>query len=258
MKASQLNPWVMRHRANPDAALRLFCFPYAGGGAQVFRGWAESLPAAVEVYSVQLPGRGPRLAETPYRHMAPLVRAAGEALAPYLEGRFAFFGHSMGARVSFELARELRRQFGREPAQLFVSGGIAPQLPDPRPLYGLSRADFLEELRRLDGMPGEVWESEELLRLVYPTLRADCEVVGNYTYVSEPPLDCPITAFGGLWDNLVTRQQLAGWRDQTRGAFSLRMLPGGHLFLQTAQDMLLGTLSQELHGLARQTGEKPR
>ncbi len=109
--------------------MRLFCFPYAGGGVHVFRAWADNLPKTVEVCPIQLPGRGARMMEAPYTRMVPLVHAAAEALLPHLDKPFAFFGHSMGALVSFEVARWLRRQTGPEPIRLFVSGCFAPDIP---------------------------------------------------------------------------------------------------------------------------------
>ncbi len=226
--------------------MRLFCFPYAGGGVHAFRAWADNLPKTVEVCPVQLPGRGARMMEAPFTQMLPLVQAAAEALLPHLDKPFAFFGHSMGALVSFEVARWLRRQSGPEPIHLFVSGCFAPDIPDPYPLHNLPDPELLEGLRRLNGMPQEALENAELMRLLLPTLRADCTVTETYTYTDEPPLNCPISAFGGLQDHLVGRTHLEAWRQQTTAFFSLRMFPGDHFFLHSAQPLLLRILSREL------------
>jgi medium-chain acyl-[acyl-carrier-protein] hydrolase len=226
--------------------MRLFCFPYAGGGVHAFRAWADNLPKTVEVCPVQLPGRGARMMEAPFTQMLPLVQAAAEALLPHLDKPFAFFGHSMGALVSFEVARWLRKQGAPEPIHLFVSGCFAPDIPDPYPLHNLPDPELLEGLRRLNGMPQEALENAELMRLLLPTLRADCTVTETYTYTHEPPLNCPISAFGGLQDHLVGRTHLEAWRQQTTAFFSLRMFPGDHFFLHSAQPLLLRILSREL------------
>src|SRR5262249_13687929 len=119
--------WLACARPRPQADIRLFCFPYAGGGASVFRGWADGLPASVEVCPVQLPGRGTRFREPAFTRLPPLIEALAESLRPHLDRPFAFFGHSLGALVAFELARYLHQHQGREPVRLFVSGCGGPQ-----------------------------------------------------------------------------------------------------------------------------------
>ena len=245
--ASVLNSWMTCRKPIPQARLRLFCFPYAGGGVSIFRAWSDGLPADVEVCPVQLPGRGTRLMEPPFTRLSPLIQALAQALFPLLDKPFAFFGHSLGALVSFELARQLRRQYAVQPVRLFISADRAPQIPnrDP-PVHNLPEGEFLLELRRLNGTPSEVLEDEELRQIMLPLLRADFAVYETYGYSTEPPLNCPISAFGGLQDHRVSRGDLEAWRDQTSVSFSLRMFPGDHFFLNTTQPVVLRALSQEL------------
>jgi len=239
------NSWLSFRKPGAEARLRLFCFPYAGAGALIFRAWSDGLPADVEVCPVQLPGRGTRLMERPFTQLSPLVEALAQALVPLLDKPFAFFGHSLGALVSFELARRIRRQYGVHPVRLFVSAGRAPQIPHrTRPIHTLPDKDLLVELRRLNGMPSELLDHEELMEIMLPVLRADFAVYETYVYLTEPPLDCPISAFGGLQDLRVKDSDLEAWRAQTSASFSLRMFPGDHFFLK--QPLLLQTLSQEL------------
>lgn len=250
MKIVFSTPWLTVVERRPNARIRLFCFPHAGGGASVFRTWSEGLPSTVEVCPIRLPGREGRISEPPFTRLKPLVQALAQALIRYLDKPFAFFGHSMGALVSFELARQLRRRHTLSPAHLFVSGRVAPQLPDPQPpIHALPNSKFLEELRRFNGIPEEILESPELMELMLPTLRADCAVDETYVYSIEPPLDCPISAFGGLQDSTVSRDSLAAWRNQTRLSFSMQMFPGNHFFLHTGQPLLLQTLYRQLHSL---------
>jgi medium-chain acyl-[acyl-carrier-protein] hydrolase len=209
------------------------------------------LPADVEVCPVQLPGRGTRLTEPPFTQLSRLVQALAEALFPLLDKPFAFFGHSLGALVSFELARQLRRLHGVgvQPVHLFVSADRAPQIPyRDLPIHSLPEGQFLVELRRLKGTPREALEDEELMQSMLPVLRADFAVYETYVFSTEPPLNCPISTYGGLQDHKVSRGDLEAWRDQTSVSFSLRMFPGDHFFLNTTQPVLLRVLSQELRG----------
>jgi len=241
--------WIAFRKPKPQARVRLFCLPYAGTGAAMFRTWPDGLPADVEVCPVQIPGRGTRLTERPFTRLSPLVEALAQALAPLLDKKFAIFGHSLGALAGFELARQLRRQFGVQPARLFVSAARAPQIPPRhRPLHALPDREFLEELRCLNGTSGAILENAELMQIMLPVLRADFAVFETYAYSTEPPLDCGIRVFGGLRDHRVSRDDLEAWRDQTNASFSLRMFPGGHFFLTPVQPLFLRVLSQELHG----------
>jgi medium-chain acyl-[acyl-carrier-protein] hydrolase len=245
--ATAIDSWIAFRKPNPQARLRLFCFPYAGAGASIFRTWSDGLAADVEVCPVQIPGRGTRIMETPFTQLAPLVEALAQAIDPLLDKPFAFFGHSLGALVGFELARQLRRQSGVRPVRLFVSADRAPQLSQrDRPIHVLPGGEFLRELRRLNGIPGKVLDEAELMQIMFPVLRADFAVYETYAYATEPPLDCPISAFGGLQDQRVSRGDLEAWRDQTNASFSLRMFPGDHFFWNTIQPLLLQVLSQEL------------
>jgi surfactin synthase thioesterase subunit len=232
-------------KPNPLTRLRLFCFPHAGASALIYRSWQDGLPADIEVCPIQLPGRGTRMMERPFTQLAPLVEVLARALAPLLDMPFAFFGHSLGALVSFELALRIRREYGRHPVRLLVSAARAPQFPHLRsPIHALPEKEFLAEVRRLNGTPGELLDHKELMEIMLPLLRADFEVYETYSYSNETPLSCPISAFGGLQDQRVNDRDLLGWRAQTNGAFSLRMLPGDHFFLR--DPLLLSVLSDEL------------
>lgn len=239
--------WLVSYGSSPRARVRLFCFPYAGGGVHIFRDWPRSLPQGVEVCAVQPPGRGSRLRERPYTNLGELVAAAATALRPFMDRPFAFFGHSMGALISYELARLLQAEGRAGPSHLFVSGCRAPQATDKSEVtYNLSDREFVEELRRLKGTPPEVLAHAELLQLVLPLLRADFAVTQTYSYLEGPPLGCPLTAFGGLDDGEASREHLALWRELTTGDFTLHMLPGDHFFLHTSRPVLLETIARQL------------
>lgn len=227
--------------------MRLFCFPFAGGGASFYRAWIERLSPDVQVLPVQLPGREARMRETSHDRIEPLVASLAGVLGPHLDQPYAFFGHSMGALIAFELARELRRRHAPPPASLLVSGHRAPQLPRRTAArHALPEPALVAELRRLGGTPPEVLAHPELMALLLPLLRADFAVVETYAYRDEPPLDCPIVAFGGLDDEDAGQAQMSAWQAQTRDALALHMFPGGHFFLNDARDAVLGLVSRAL------------
>lgn len=241
------NPWLPWPSTNPNAQLRLFCFPYAGGGASVFRSWSRDLPPEIDVRPVQLPGRERRLREDPYNHLTPLVTAVEQVLLPYLTEPFAFFGHCLGALVAFELSRKIRRLYGLQPVALFVSGHRAPHLPDRfSPAHQLPDSAFAAELRRRNGTREEVLQNPDVMRLVLPLLRADFAICETYRYMPGETLSCPIAAFGGVEDPAVLPEELEDWTKQTCGPCTVQILPGDHFFLQTSHHLLLQSLSQNL------------
>jgi medium-chain acyl-[acyl-carrier-protein] hydrolase len=173
----------------------------------------------------------------------------GAALLPGMDRPFAFYGHSMGALISFELARELRRSHQLQPVHMFVSSCLPPHSPRRREkvTYNLPEPQFIEELRRFNGIPSEVQEhSEELMQLTMPLLRADFEACQTYEYIAEPMLECPFTVVGGLEDKGLSRSDLEEWRGHTTSACTVRMVSGDHLFINTSQTWILRLLAEEL------------
>ena len=244
------NPWVVRRRVVPEPRLRLFCFPYAGGGATVYQDWPRLLPADVEVCAVQLPGREARLGEPGYTRLFDLMPPLADALGRLLDTPFVTFGHSLGALVGFELARYLRRGGGPLPQQLMVSGRRAPHLANQgAPLHELTDDILLDAVLELNGTSPEIRSHPELLELAIPLLRADFALGETYRYTPEPPLASPITAFSGLADPHVTTAEATEWAQHTSGGFELHLLPGDHFFLTTAQGLLLAEVTRLLSGI---------
>jgi medium-chain acyl-[acyl-carrier-protein] hydrolase len=197
---------------------------------------------------VELPGRGRQFTAPPARRMDVLVDAVSDGIAPYVDRPFAFFGHSMGALVSFEVARTLRVRHDVEPVALYVAAQPAPHLPNKQPLlHELPEAELRAELQRIGGTPREVLANDEFMALLLPTLRADFEVCETYIYAKGAPLSCPIVAYGGADDLQVRQEDLKAWAELTTGAFALGMLPGGHFFIDHNRQTLLHALDASLH-----------
>lgn len=247
MRDISTNKWILFPRSNPAATLRLFCFHYAGGNAHIFRDWSRRLPPNVELGTIQLPGRGHRLSEPHIKRMAPLSRIVAQELLPYLDKPFVFFGHSMGALLCFETARNLRRERQRQPAHLFVSATEAPHRRSrEESLSSLPKNALVEKLHEFGGAPVEVLQNDELLDLVLPMIRADFELCENYEYLPESPLECPMTIYGGLEDHEVDAERLAAWREMTVGACEIRMFPGGHFYFNSSQSIFLQTFAGDI------------
>ena len=246
------SPWFNCAKPDPNARLRLFCFPYAGGGAAIYRGWENYLPPGVEVYAVQPPGRGNRFREPAINRLDSLVAAIAEAMQPLLDRPLVLFGHSVGAFASFEMAHRLAETFGIYVSHLFVSGARAPQLSRNRKnIHDLSEEDFITELKTLNGTPPEILENPELMRMISATLRADFAVAETYRAVNKPPLNCPLSVFGGLVDHLAPREDLEAWKVHTTRSFDLWQLPGDHFFINTSDSLILRILSRELSRLIK-------
>lgn len=239
---------VVRLRRAPDARVGLACFPFAGGDALAFRTWPAALGPSVEVYAVELPGRGLRLAERPHTRLAPLLDELACALGPLRERPLALFGHSMGALIAFELARRMEADGGPPPAHLFVAGSPPPEAPARTRLHDAPRGELVALLRALGGTPPEVYEHAELLDLFLPILRADLELLETRVHRPGPPLACGITALAGAHDAVARPAAAAEWAAYTRGPFDVRVLPGGHFFLRTAERELLDHLRVALEG----------
>jgi surfactin synthase thioesterase subunit len=250
--AIQVGKWASCAKPRSAARLRLFCLPYAGGGASIYREWLYELPEQIELWTVHLPGRESRLADPAISDLKQLASEAAIGLEPFLSRPYAFFGHSMGALLAFELTRTLRRQGRSPPACLAVSAAPGPHVATfDEPIHNLPLPQFVRELKNLKGTPSEVLANSELLELVLPILRSDFCAVESYRYQQEHALDCSILAFGGIDDSEVSRAELEAWREQTTGSFSLKVFPGDHFYLHANRASLLAHLARDLAPLAR-------
>jgi len=211
---------------------RLFCLPFAGGGASFYAGWARQL-GDVELCAFRLPGREQRILESPLSDLQALIPPLLDSLRARVDAPYALFGHSLGGLVAFELARAARRAGLPAPDQLFVSGSSAPDQARIAAITHLPDREFLDRVREYGGMPEQVLREPELLELILPALRADFRVSETYSYAVEPPLECPIVALGGTDD--IPEESLRRWAAQTSGPFTLWMFSGGHFFLRDHQ-----------------------
>lgn len=239
--------WLKRfgQRAEP-ADVRLFCFHYAGGSAGMFRLWPRLLPPSVEPIAVQLPGRADRFNEPPFQRMRPLVDELIDVLDPFLDQPFACYGVSMGARVAWALAHELRDRGLPMPSHLFVACDAAP-ITDNGQWKWEGRADGLEGyVREMGGTPPEVLAEPMLLAALLPTLGADLTVLSTHGFRPSTPLDVPIHAFAGADDAESPPERMSGWRVETSARFDLDVLPSGHFLDEAAEVRVCEAVGRDL------------
>jgi medium-chain acyl-[acyl-carrier-protein] hydrolase len=221
-------------------SIRTFCFPFAGGGASVFRSWTRKSRPEITFCPVQLPGREDRICERAFNRMIPLAVSVAENLIPHLEQPFAFFGHSMGAILAFEIARLLKKCGHREPALLIVGACPAPQLPrKAEGIFKLPDDLLIKKLSELHGTPPEALQDVDLMQTVLPAIRADFEVVESYGYKTGERLNCPIIAIGASEDVEIGPHELAAWHLQTKGVFSWSIRSGNHFSILDSPDMVI-------------------
>ena len=240
--------WIPQ--ARPEARIRLLCVPYAGAGANVYRGWERDLGDDIELAAIQLPGREWRRSEPPFTRLDALVDHLLPEVATWLDDPRPglFFGYSMGAALAFELALRLRQAGKTGPRALFAAACRAPQrLAKTADLFRLSDDDFVDAIRRLGGIPDTVALEPALMQLALPTLRADFEMLGTHAWQGRrEPMPCPLFVYGGSEDQLANRAEVAQWRGHTSSQFQIRLFSGGHFFINSARGQLLKTLAADL------------
>jgi medium-chain acyl-[acyl-carrier-protein] hydrolase len=226
--------WFQSLSSVHGQSLRVFCFPYAGGNTSGFRSWQRNFPPEIDLCLVHLPGRGKRIGEPMFTRLNLLVQTVADLIMREPQPPYVLFGHSMGALISFELARELRRRRFAAPRRLFLSGRSAPNVANrAAPIFNLPEKAFIAEVKKFNGTPTELLENPEAMKLFLPALRADLEMLDTYEYYPEESLSCPITVYGGLQDTGAPEESLRAWKEHTSASCNLRLLPGDHFFIHS-------------------------
>ncbi|MEV7214676.1 thioesterase domain-containing protein [Kitasatospora cineracea] len=228
---------VTRPLPRPDATLRLFLFHHAGGSHLLYRGWEQFFPGDWELCLVDAPGRG-RLSDRPALDDADrLIDHLDRELAAWLDRPYAFFGHSMGALVAWELANRLTASGRRPPLWLGLSSCGAPSTghgSGPRARHELTDPELRQWLRELGATPPAVLEDDLLWKVFAPTFRSDFALVDTWRPDPAATLPVALSSFGGTADRLVDRRRLAAWEHHTHDFRGLHVYAGDHFYL-TAQ-----------------------
>lgn len=242
----QTETWLRRFRTTSTATIRLVCLPHAGGAATYYFPMSSSLPSWVDVLAVQYPGRQDRRGDRCIDSIGELADRVSEAVFEDAKLPTAFFGHSMGAVVAFEVARRLEAR-GAPPAVLFVSGRRAPSRTRPGWIHQLDNAGIIAELRRLSATDDKVLSDEEFMRAALPAIRNDYKAIETYACPGGTAVTSPITVLVGDRDPQTTIEEAEAWRRHTTGAFTLKTFPGGHFFLN---DNRMKVAAEVINGLA--------
>jgi surfactin synthase thioesterase subunit len=243
---TKASAWIVR-RTDPGKTMRLFCLSYAGGSAATYADWHATLDPEIEVCAIQLPGRGARFRDPSFKCMAELVEALAVEINKFDDLPCAFFGHSLGGMVAFELARSQARRGKMLPQHLFVSGCHAPRHRAPsKDMHLMDDAGLIARLREYKGTPPEILAHRELMELVLPTVRADFAVVETYCYEAGVPLAMPITVLAGKDDPYDGIEQIEGWQQETSGPCRIQWFDGDHFFLRPCQQEVIACINDDL------------
>jgi surfactin synthase thioesterase subunit len=240
------NVWIRRFHPAQESRTQLVCFPHAGGAASFYFPVSAALHPEVEVLALQYPGRQDRRAERPIDDIPTLADGVFAALRPRLGDRTAFFGHSMGAVVAFEVARRMAREDGTAPTRLVVSGRRAPSRRRDEQVHLRDDDGIIAELKTLSGTDPGLLGDEEIRSMILPAIRSDYRAIETYACTPGPPLSCPITVFVGDQDSHVTLDEARAWREHTTEDFGMEVFAGGHFYLTARPAETIDRLSAVL------------
>lgn len=239
----EIKDMYLLNNPNNKDTLRLFCFPYAGGGASVFSNWSKVFPQNIGIYPIQYPGRENRIIEEPIEKMEVLISEIFNSIKKYLVGTdFILFGHSLGTKVIYELTLKIEKELNITPKAIIISAGKAPFYKEKKPIYYLNDEKFINELKRFSGTPEEVLSNKEVMEIFLPMLRADFKIDETYCKKNVEKINVPILGFMGTKDNELTLEELRGWKNVTTKHFSYRMIEGGHMFININQEKVIKSI----------------
>jgi surfactin synthase thioesterase subunit len=236
--------WIRRYHPRPDAAATLVCLPHAGGSATFYRPVSAGMPASVDVLAVQYPGRQDRRNEPCVTSIRELADQVTSVLLPWTDRPLVLFGHSMGATLGFEVARRLERDHGVVPRALFASARRAPSCPRDESVHQRDDDGLIEEVRKLSGTDSAILDDDELIRMALPAIRADYRAAETYAYEPGPNLRCPVVSLVGDDDPKVTVEEARAWSRHTDASAEFHVFRGGHFYLTSHQQEILGLLAE--------------
>jgi len=211
--------------------IKLFCIPYSGGNAYSYSEFKKYLPGNIELYNLELPGRGKRISEPLLNSIEAMTEDLFRQIENQIDGNYVIFGHSLGALLSYTLCRLIEKKKLPAPAVLFVSGQTAASLIECDDSHTLPDDRFIEMLRKMDGTPEELLSDSSFVRYFLPVIRADFRSIAGYKY--EPcdlPLKMPIVIFLGTQED-ISDEEASAWKKETDMSISINRFEGGHFFI---------------------------
>jgi surfactin synthase thioesterase subunit len=224
---------------------RLICFPHAGGSASYFHPVSKELSPRLDVLAVQYPGRQERRHEPCVTDIGTLADRIARELLPLADQPMAFFGHSMGAVVAFEVARRLMAE-DVSPLTLFASGRRAPSCARDETVYKETDQALIAEVRRLGGTDTRMLADPEVVSMILPSLRGDYTAIMTYRCRPAVRIGAPIFVMVGDRDPHVTNDEAMRWKEHTSGPFDMRVFPGGHFYLNSHAAAVMRTITENI------------
>ncbi|WP_368487499.1 thioesterase II family protein [Clostridium sp. BJN0013] len=232
--------------------IRLICLPYAGGSSMIYSKWTKYLNTSIEIYRVELAGRGRRKNVPLYTTLEDSVNDVFLSIKDFLnDSSYVIFGHSMGSIIAYELSCKIKQSGLNNPLNIIFSGSNAPHVKSKRELcYRLPEDKFKNIILEYGATPAEVFEDRVLASYFVPILRADFRILETYQYNDrENPFDCPITIFYGMRDKLVDVQKIDEWSGYTRKQCKKYAFQGGHFFINDNMKNVVETINHVIASL---------
>lgn len=235
-----MSSWFRNYNKGDNPKLRIFCFPYAGGNANIFSSWAKYLPDNIELIAIQSPGRGGRFKEEPIGCLDSKVRELHQEIRSYVELPYIFVGHSNGALLAFELARELQKSGNCNMQHIVISAKRAPHLPKIKePIYNLPDDEFVNRLQQYEFTPKEVLANQELMEILLPMLRADFSLSDTHNFDASYKLKSDFSLFYGIQDKDVPVEDVFAWQSLIEGKQEQYSFDDGHFFITSQQKLFV-------------------
>lgn len=246
---AKISPWLSPLVRTTESPVAIFCFPYAGSGASVYRSWNQFFSNEADLYAVQAPGRETRFSEPFVKTIPELAAAVADVIQSVTDKPIILFGHSLGSACAFETAKVLEHR-GRAPELLIVSGRQCPGTPSKRaPISHLPDKQFLEQVRQYKGTPIEVLENKELMEVLLPLIRSDFALAERYRPNADDLLSCPILALGSVDDEWLDVEKLEQWATLTQGSFETHWFAGDHFYLNNRTEELVSFIKGKMLSL---------
>lgn len=242
----RISNWLESPNIKKDAKIRLFCFHPAGGTASLYHPWENYLHHAIELYAVQLPGRGLRIADEPYSNKRDLIKDLTDEIIQHTNLPFVFFGHCMGGMMAFEVVRELRKREAKLPEQLILSASGHPKdAVMPYKFHLMSDGELAEVFPGLDR---KNYEEEEYYRLMLRIMRADIQLNIEYKFLdsNQPPLPIPFSVIAPTDDELAPMITMENWKLETDASFDLIKCTGGHHYINNATEFVTNIINKKI------------
>jgi len=240
--------WFRKFIHRNDSKLRLFCFPYAGGNANVFFSWAKYLPDHVDLFALESPGRGPRFSEKPIGCLKTMVQILRQEIRSFCDLPYIFVGHSLGALLAFELGRALQNSGDKNLKHIVLSAKRAPHLPKIKePIHQLPQKEFIKKLEKFNFTPHEILQNHELMEIFSPMLKADFSLNETHKFENTIKLRTELTIFWGNKDKIVPFEDTLAWKNLIDGKVNLVTFNDGHFFISNQEEKFLTEINKIIH-----------